>query len=123
MTMTRTEFTQVRDMSPVEALPPVVKRVGAAATKGYDPTDTSWMAKGGCRDESGQIVKDFLGSEDKNINNEMNEAAKKVCKTCVVIHPCREYALANPSIKGVLGGMTYTERVRVRKARRLAAAV
>jgi hypothetical protein len=45
--------------------------------------------------------------------------ALQVCGRCPVLGPCREWAIANPSLdQGVLGGMTATARRAARTARR-----
>ncbi len=113
MTMTRTEYDRVR-VVPDAA---VIESAGSAAMQHTVVNNANWRTRGMCHDESGQIVNVFLGNPDKKLNNEMNDEAKEICNTCPVKDPCGEYGLDNPGIKAVLGGMTYTERTRIRKAR------
>jgi len=44
------------------------------------------------------------------------EAAKRVCRSCEVIEPCLEFALASNQEAGVWGGTSEDERRRLRKA-------
>jgi WhiB family redox-sensing transcriptional regulator len=47
---------------------------------------------------------------------EQIEAAKRVCRTCEVINPCLEFALATNQENGVWGGTSEEERRKLRKA-------
>lgn len=47
--------------------------------------------------------------------------ARAVCRTCPVVEPCREYALAHPEMFGFWGGLSERERRWVRRQRRQAA--
>lgn len=48
------------------------------------------------------------------------KAAKAVCVGCPVEKPCGEYALRKNEQFGVWGGLSESERKRIRRARRLA---
>jgi hypothetical protein len=54
------------------------------------------------------------------------ERAKTVCRQCPSLKECRDYALANPEVKGVWGGLSGHERKAMRQdtpeAKRLRAA-
>ncbi len=45
--------------------------------------------------------------------------AKEVCRGCVVLQDCLEFAIANGEKFGIWGGMSERERRRVRRARAL----
>jgi WhiB family transcriptional regulator, redox-sensing transcriptional regulator len=36
--------------------------------------------------------------------------AKAICATCIVLKPCRAYALAHPWLHGIWGGMSVNDR-------------
>jgi WhiB family redox-sensing transcriptional regulator len=74
--------------------------------------DTSWMAKGNCRDEPASR---FFPSDGVGV-----EAARRICATCPVKDPCLEYALDQRVDHGVWGGASERERRRILKRRRAA---
>ncbi len=76
--------------------------------------DTSWMAKGKCRELPPEL---FFPSDGVGV-----EVAKKICMTCKVRSTCLEYAIANHIDHGVWGGASERERRRIARARRLAKA-
>ncbi len=75
--------------------------------------DTSWMAKGNCRDEPPSR---FFPSDGVGV-----EVARRICATCPVKEPCLEYALNQRVDHGVWGGLSERERRRILKRRRDAA--
>lgn len=75
--------------------------------------DTSWMARGNCRDESPTR---FFPSDGVGV-----DVARRICATCEVKSPCLEYALTYRIDHGVWGGCSERERRRILKRRRLAA--
>lgn len=76
--------------------------------------DTSWMAKGNCRDEPPSR---FFPSDGVGV-----EVARRICATCPVKDPCLEYALDQRVDHGVWGGASERERRRILKRRRTAEA-
>ena len=50
------------------------------------------------------------GGEDKESRRKREEKAKAICKGCVALIACREYALENKEKEGIWGGMTARER-------------
>ena len=76
--------------------------------------DTSWMAKGKCRDLPPEL---FFPSDGVGV-----EVAKKICVTCKVRVTCLEYAIVNHIDHGVWGGESERERRRIARSRRLARA-
>jgi WhiB family redox-sensing transcriptional regulator len=43
------------------------------------------------------------------------QAAKAICRSCPVLEPCRQHALAHPAERGIWGGLTASERVKARQ--------
>jgi WhiB family redox-sensing transcriptional regulator len=41
--------------------------------------------------------------------------AKRICRRCPALEPCREYAMANPELLGIWGGLTAEERRLLRR--------
>ena len=67
-----------------------------------------WMEDGACR----QVDPDsFFPNSGDNPRR-----AKEVCGNCPVLARCFAYALADPTIYGVWGGTTLTERKAIRRA-------
>lgn len=73
--------------------------------------DSSWMAKGKCRDLPPEL---FFPSDGVGV-----EVAKKICLNCKVKNVCLEYAIANHVDHGVWGGASERERRRIARSRRL----
>ena len=76
--------------------------------------DTSWMARGNCRDEAPAR---FFPSDGVGVDH-----ARRICATCPVQEPCLEYALEQRIDHGVWGGASERERRRILKRRRMEAA-
>jgi WhiB family transcriptional regulator, redox-sensing transcriptional regulator len=76
--------------------------------------DTSWMARGNCRDEAPAR---FFPSDGVGVDH-----ARRICATCPVQEVCLEYALEQRIDHGVWGGASERERRRILKRRRLEAA-
>ena len=58
----------------------------------------------------------FLG--DLRGKENTYDHARKVCLRCPVRLPCAEYAIADPALAGMWGGLTPQERVDLRRQRR-----
>lgn len=43
------------------------------------------------------------------------DVAKKMCATCEVIGPCRDYAMADQTVVGIWGGMSDRDRGKMRR--------
>ena len=65
-----------------------------------------WALRGACR---GVAIEVFFPGRGRS-----TEPAKAVCRGCLVLQPCREYALGLSGLKGVWGGLAEVERKRVR---------
>ena len=48
------------------------------------------------------------------VNGDRTMTAKAICRRCPVIVACREYAMADPHLEGIWGGMTDRERAALR---------
>jgi WhiB family transcriptional regulator, redox-sensing transcriptional regulator len=72
-------------------------------------TLTSWRQHAACRDLDTNVF--FPLSDDEAA------PAKAVCATCPVREDCLEFALATRQSDGVWGGLTESERRRLRRRR------
>jgi WhiB family redox-sensing transcriptional regulator len=68
-----------------------------------------WQLRGACRGDDGTL---FFHPEGERGPSRANreKAAKAVCSRCLVLAPCREYALRTREPYGVWGGMSEQER-------------
>lgn len=73
----------------------------------FDETD--WREEAACRDADTTV---FFPTTDEEA-----AAAKAICAVCPVREPCLLFALSNREEQGVWGGLTETERRRVRRRR------
>lgn len=73
--------------------------------------DLSWMADGRCVDADPEV---FFADHQGDRHSRL---AKAVCATCGVREPCLEYALRDPGLDGVWGGLTARERGALRSGR------
>lgn len=72
-----------------------------------------WRQAAACR---GMDVEIFFPASDEDAG-----PAKSVCMQCPVRHDCLEWAMATRQGDGVWGGLTETERRRLRRRRQAAA--
>jgi WhiB family transcriptional regulator, redox-sensing transcriptional regulator len=70
------------------------------------PFPGAWRALGACRQLPTEI---FFPTRGEDV-----DAARAVCAACPVVSDCRVYAMAVPGLKGIWGGMSESERGRVR---------
>lgn len=70
---------------------------------------TEWMTDAACKGQDPNIFHPAKG--------EPMTAARAHCADCPVVQPCLEYALADPSLKGLWGNMSERDR-RNERARR-----
>lgn len=68
-----------------------------------------WMLQGACRDQDPELF--FPVS----VKLEAAAEAIRVCASCPVWRQCRAYALANPLLVGVWGGLTEGQRRQIRQ--------
>ncbi|MGH9278485.1 MAG: WhiB family transcriptional regulator [Acidimicrobiales bacterium] len=76
-------------------------------------TDTGWRDEAACRGLETEI---FFPVTDEDAG-----PAKQICASCPVRETCLEFALLTKQEDGVWGGLTESERRRVRRRRREAA--
>ncbi|MDV6230543.1 WhiB family transcriptional regulator [Rhodococcus cercidiphylli] len=69
-----------------------------------------WQLRASCR---GRPSDTFFG-EDESPTGEHEVAAKKICSSCPVISACREHAVRTREPHGVWGGLSPSERTRLR---------
>lgn len=56
---------------------------------------------------------------EQKANGEREAAAKSICRRCPVLAECRDYAMSDPSLHGIWGGLTAKER-QAKRTRRTA---
>jgi WhiB family transcriptional regulator, redox-sensing transcriptional regulator len=78
------------------------------------PPPGPWAAEGACRGLEPEI---FFPTRGEGVKD-----ALAICATCLVVDPCRDYAVANFVKWGIWGGTTERARRRIRFAQRRAAA-
>lgn len=76
----------------------------------HDPSDTSWMAAGNCRNYPPEV---FFPSDGVGVDR-----ARAICAGCPVMSACLEHALEHRIEHGVWGGCSERERRRILKRRR-----
>ena len=70
--------------------------------------DPAWQRRGACR---GEPLGWFFPERGASTRE-----AKEFCRGCVVREDCLEYALAEPDLQGIWGGLSERERARMRRA-------
>jgi WhiB family redox-sensing transcriptional regulator len=75
--------------------------------------DNGWMRRAACLDSEPEV---FFPPGPSAI--EHVEAAKRVCRDCPVVGDCLSVALADPTLVGVWGGTSETQRARLRRTSR-----
>jgi len=75
-------------------------------------TDLSWQSLGACRNVKNP---DMFYPDNYSKRSPEVQAAKGVCDRCPVKTACRAYALTHRESEGIWGGLTPTERWRVRR--------
>lgn len=93
--------------------PAVLEPVEMAMTESFD--DTDWRRDAACREVDTSVF--FPDTEEEAAT----ATAKAICAACPVREPCLSFALANRQEQGVWGGLTETERRRMRRRRAEAA--
>lgn len=75
-----------------------------------------WMRRGACRTGGARVSTFFVA--DAKRDHEALRTAKAWCELCPVREECLGYALAHPALLGIWGGMTETQRLRLRRERK-----
>ena len=68
-----------------------------------------WMERAACKGMDVDIFVPVRGGD--------TQRAKRVCEGCPVREECRDYALSDPSIQGVWGGLSVRGRENLREKR------
>jgi WhiB family transcriptional regulator, redox-sensing transcriptional regulator len=71
--------------------------------------------RGACTEQTASLFFD-----DGRGSTARHQAAKAICRLCPILHDCRAYARADPTLEGIWGGETEDER---RTARRYGAGI
>ena len=75
-----------------------------------------WMRHGACLEVDPEMF--FPGERDRHAADD----AKTICHGCPVVAECLAYALRNNETEGIWGGTSATQRKRLRKHAKVAAA-
>ncbi len=75
----------------------------------YGSGRPSWFADAACKEHPELSWHPELG--------ESTAPAKRICSGCLVRAECFDYALADPALAGVWGGLSARERGRLRRGR------
>lgn len=70
-----------------------------------------WMDDGTCRTVEDP---DIFFPENESFRKQIR-TAQKICSNCPVQRRCAEYALARPGLRGIWGGLTGGDRMRLRQ--------
>jgi len=74
-----------------------------------------WLDHAACRGSDPEL---FFPASDMSAGRGQVEAAKRVCRRCLVKGTCLSWALDDEQEAGIWGGMTEQERRRLRRPRR-----
>jgi WhiB family transcriptional regulator, redox-sensing transcriptional regulator len=80
------------------------------------PNAMDWQDDAACRCLGNDV---FFPGRD---NVDVTDKAKAICRRCPVIAVCLQWALTKPELFGTWGGMTESQRKRMRAARNRRAA-
>ena len=77
-----------------------------------------WADRALCAQTDPELFFPITGSAGGyvTVDGDRFSTAKAICGRCPVIEPCAAYAMADPTLEGVWGGMTDRERKRMRAA-------
>jgi WhiB family redox-sensing transcriptional regulator len=82
---------------------------------GLSKRSTDWHDAASCRGEAGRDFYPPFGGERKRERVAREQRAKTVCAVCPVRAQCLEHAIASGERYGVWGGLTFDERVTLRR--------
>jgi WhiB family redox-sensing transcriptional regulator len=69
-----------------------------------------------CADKEVNI---FFAPDDNNYAFDNYAEARMTCLTCSFLDPCREYALSQPGLHGLWGGLSENQRDSIRRKEKL----
>lgn len=72
--------------------------------------ESDWEQRAACKGEDATLFFGPNGFEPKRDREVRETVAKRICASCPVIMPCREYALREGETYGVWGGLGEVER-------------
>ncbi|MET7694663.1 WhiB family transcriptional regulator [Streptomyces sp. NPDC005483] len=72
----------------------------------------NWQVRSACRGEDPEL---FFPIGDTGPSLVQIEEAKEVCRYCVVVEPCLQWALESHETHGIWGATTEAERRRLRR--------
>ena len=75
-----------------------------------EPDRQPWLARRACRPDDLDL---FFATRSRKVRR-----AKAICADCPVRQDCLDHAIADPSTRGVWGGLTEPERRHERRRRR-----
>ena len=90
----------------------VPHRIGDAA----DPRITGpvralpWADRALCAEVDPELFFNDIGTTYVTIDGTREATAKAICRRCTAKPECREYAMSDPSLAGIWGGLTERER-------------
>ncbi len=70
--------------------------------------------RGACTEQTAALFFDDATTSSR-ASRANHQAAKAICRLCPILHPCRSYARADPTLEGIWGGETQTERHTARR--------
>jgi len=70
--------------------------------------------RGACTEQTAALFFDDATTSSR-ASRANHQAAKAICRLCPILHPCRGYARADPTLEGIWGGETQTERHTARR--------
>jgi WhiB family redox-sensing transcriptional regulator len=70
--------------------------------------------RGACTEQTAALFFDDATTSGR-ASRANHEAAKAICRLCPILHACRGYARADPTLEGIWGGETQTERHTARR--------
>ena len=72
-----------------------------------------WADEAACKGRTRVFFPTAAGTNVTSVDESTWAAAKRICMTCPVLRPCREFALATGEKSGVWGGLDPTQRRRI----------
>lgn len=79
--------------------------------------DDSWQLKAACRGPHAEMFFAPPHPERKDERLDREDAAKAICRTCLVRRPCLDYAIRIHEPHGIWGGLNELERKQLTDSR------
>jgi WhiB family redox-sensing transcriptional regulator len=99
---------------------PGIHRSGKVSGSAYEdiPAPGRWVEHGVCKGRSPEWVNAVFFPNRGDVSR--HQTAMDLCASCPVVDPCRMYAIANPKVKGIWGGLSEQQRRDIRSRNRKA---